>query len=96
MIEVVYASDVVGIATENITEFEYPPPGAGFDTFTKARLAVVMSEARMAAVNCEALTKVVTRTLPFHRIVAPLTNPAPSTVSVNAGPPGGVAEGTVG
>jgi len=96
MIELANASEVVGAATENNTEFEYPPPGAGFDAVTKARFAVAISEAGMPAFNCEALTKVVARALPFHRIVAPLTNPAPFTVSVNAGPPGTTAPGTVG
>jgi hypothetical protein len=50
----------------------------------------------MAAVSWVPLIKVVARELPFHRIVAPLTNPAPFTASVNAIPPGTAAAGTVG
>jgi hypothetical protein len=43
--------------------------------------------AATAAVNCVALTNVVTSADPFHWIVDPVTNPVPFTVKVNAGPP---------
>ena len=46
-----------------------------------------MSEAEMEACNCEALTKVVVRSLPFQRTTAPLTKLEPLTTSVNASPP---------
>src|SRR5215469_13037309 len=52
-----------------------------------------MSEARMAAVNLEELTKVVVLAEPFQLTVDPLTKPVPVTVSVNAGPPGAAASG---
>src|SRR5439155_23111953 len=63
---------------------------------TEAVLAMAMSEARMLAVNCESLTKVVARGLPFQFTSAPETNPVPFTVRVNPGPPGAVASGTRG
>lgn len=87
---------MAGVVTENKTGFDTPPPGLGFDTVTETRLAVAMSEARMVAVSWVPLMKVVARAFPFHRIVAPFTNPAPFTASVNPGPPGTVAAGTAG
>jgi hypothetical protein len=62
----------------------------------ETRLAVAMSEAEMVAVNWLPLPNVVGRGLPFQRIVAPSTNPAPFTTRGNAGPPGTIAPGTVG
>lgn len=49
--------------------------------------------ARICAVNCVALTKVVVRGLPFHRTVAPLTKFRPLTVSVKPAPPAVADEG---
>jgi hypothetical protein len=92
----VKASDVTGVVTENKTAFDMPPPGLGFVTVTAARFIVAISVARMAAVTWLVLTNVVVRVCPFHLTVAPLTNPAPFTVSVNPGPPGATAAGTVG
>ena len=54
---------------------------------TEALPGVAMSEAGTCARSCVALTKVVVRVTPFQRIVDPLTNPLPDTVSVNPGPP---------
>jgi hypothetical protein len=70
--------------------------GLGLATVTEAVEAVAMSDARMAAVSLELLTKVVARGLPFQFTTEPATNPAPFTVRVNAGPPGAVASGTNG
>ena len=78
------------------TTLDEPPPGVGFTTVTEAVLAMAMSEARMLAVNCESLTKVVARGLPFQFTSAPETNPVPFTLRVNLGPPGAVAAGTSG
>ena len=54
---------------------------------TEALPGVAMSEAGICARSCVALRKVVVRFTPFQRIVDPLTNPLPDTVSVNPGPP---------
>jgi hypothetical protein len=62
-------------------------------TSTIAVPAVARSAAAIAAVSCVALTTVVAREAPPHRTVAPLTNPAPFTVSVNAAPPAVAVEG---
>ena len=64
-----------------------PPPGAGENTVTEALPGVAMSEAEISARSCVALTNVVVRFTPVHRIMEPLTNPLPDTVSVNPGPP---------
>ncbi len=69
--------------TTNTAGAEVPPP-AGLVTVTLTLPAVAMSEARMAAVSCVALTNVVTRGVPLKLTVAPLTKPAPFTVRVNA------------
>ncbi len=66
---------------------EVPPPGVGLNTVTWAVAAVAMSAAVIAAFTCVALTNVVVRFDPFHLTTAPLTNPVPFTVKVNAAPP---------
>jgi hypothetical protein len=86
----------VGSVLVKKTTLELPPPGLGFTTVTKAVLALAMSEARMLAVNCELLTKVVARSLPFQFTTDPDTKPVPFTVSVNPAPPGAIASGTKG
>ena len=67
-------------------EFADVPPGSGLVTVMLAVPTVVMSLARIAAVNLEEVTNVVVRTFPLNT-VAPLTNPVPFTVRVNATPP---------
>ena len=54
---------------------------------TEALPGVARSEAGICARSCVALTNVVVRFAPVQRIVDPLTNPLPDTVSVNPGPP---------
>jgi len=54
----------------------------------EAVLAVAMSDDRIAAVTCPALTKVVVRGLPFQFTTNPLTKPAPFTFSVTPAPTG--------
>jgi hypothetical protein len=78
------------------TALEPPPPGLGFTTVIEAVLAVAMSELGTVAVNCELLTKVVVRALPFQFTTEPDTKPVPFTVSVNPAPPGAIASGTSG
>jgi hypothetical protein len=67
--------------------FEVPPPGGGLYTVTLAVPAVAMSPAGMAARTSVLETKLVVRSEPFHRTLAPETNLLPSTVSVKEGAP---------
>jgi hypothetical protein len=55
--------------------------------------AVAISEADIAAVICELLTKVVALGAPLRFTVAPFTKPTPLTVSVNAVEPATALEG---
>jgi hypothetical protein len=73
--------------TGKLTVFDVPPPGAGFVTVTGNVPAVEISLARIAAVICVALTKVVARALPLKFTTDVDTNPVPFTVNVNAAPP---------
>src|SRR6516164_5104467 len=50
----------------------------------------------MLAVNCELVTSVVARLLPFHFTTEPETSPEPFTVRLNPAPPGVLASGTNG
>ena len=86
----------VALVVSKKAALEAPPPGPGLTTVTCAVPSVAMSEASMAAVNCELLTNVVARGLPFQLTTEPLTNPVPFTVSVNPGPPGAAAAGVRG
>src|SRR4029453_9518092 len=70
---------------ENGRAFDTLP--SGLATVTWAVPAAAMSAAVIAAVSWLALPYVVTRPLPFHRTLAPLTKFEPVTVSVNPGPP---------
>src|ERR1700688_3946081 len=83
----------VGLVVSKSTTFDAPPPGVGLTTVIDAVLALAMSEARMVAVNCELLTTVVARDVPFHFTVEPGTKPVPRSVSVKAAPRGGMAAG---
>ena len=75
------------LATLKTTAVEVPPPGVGLITVTLALPAVAMSEARMAAVSCVALTKVVVFALPLNWTTDVETKFVPLTVRVNAAPP---------
>src|SRR3989338_4433394 len=70
-----------------VSAVEVPPPGVALNTVTKADPALAMSAARMAAVSCPLLTKVVVRLDPFQRTTEPVTKFEPFTVSVKAAPP---------
>jgi hypothetical protein len=67
------------------TPFETPP--SGLNTVTGIVLAVAMSAARILACNWVGETKVVTRSVPFHRTLAPERKLLPFTVRVKAAPP---------
>ena len=71
----------------NDTEFEPPPPGAGFKTVTTAVPAVAMSLAGIAAERLVPLTNVVVRGELFHRTTEPEMKLLPLTVSVKPAPP---------
>jgi len=64
-----------------------PPAFTGLNTTTEAVPTEAISVAGTAAVNCVALTNVVTRFAPFHCTTAVFRKLLPFTVSVNAGPP---------
>src|SRR3989338_2357606 len=69
-----------------VSAVEVPPPGVALNTVTKADPALAMSAARMAAVSCPLLTKVVVRLDPFQRPTEPVTKFEPFTVRVKAAP----------
>ena len=84
----------------NVSAFENVPAGSpcrrialalpeftGLNTTTDAVPTDAISVAGTAAVNCVALTNVVTRFAPFHCTIAVFRKLLPFTVSVNAGPP---------
>lgn len=83
----VLASTGTGLLVVNVAPDETPPPGAGLNTVTVAVPPAAMSEARIAAVNCAPVTKVVERSAPFQRTMAPETKLDPFTVSVKPAPP---------
>ena len=74
-----------GVTTVKLTAFDVPP--LGLVTVTLKLPAVAMSEARLAAVSCVALTKVVVRAFPLNLTVEPLTKFVPITVKVRPVPP---------
>ena len=89
-------TEEAGFVTSRNVSFEVPPPGVGFVTVTVAVVDLAMSVARISTFNCDPLTNVVTRALPFHFTIEPDTNPVPFTVSVNPVLPGLMTFGTKG
>lgn len=77
----------------NAAAADGPALGAGFTTVTWAVPAAAMSAARIAAVNCVALTYAAVRAAPFQFTAAPLTKFDPLTVSVKAAPPATALDG---
>jgi hypothetical protein len=73
--------------TVKLTLFEEPPPGVGLVTVTALVPADVISVARIEAVSCVALTKVVVFAAPAKFTVEVFTKFVPFTVSGNAAPP---------
>jgi hypothetical protein len=76
-----------GLFTLNVTEFDVPPPGVGLVTVTGGVPVLAMSVARIEAVNCVALTNVVTLATLLKFTTDVETKPDPFTVKVNAAPP---------
>ena len=71
----------------NTDTFDVPPPGVGLNTVILAVPATATNVALTDAVNCVALTKVVTNAVPFQLMTEPLIKFVPVMVSVNAGSP---------
>ncbi len=80
-------------AIENASAFETPPPGAGLDTVTRIVPALAMSAARIDALNCVELTKIVLRGLPFQFTIDPDTKLAPLTVRTKFAAPAEALDG---
>ena len=76
-----------GLLTVKVSGVDAPAVGAGFVTVTLNVPAAAMSAAVIDAVSCVALTNVVVLAVPLNFTIAPLINPEPLTVSVNAAPP---------
>lgn len=70
-----------------VSEFEVPPPGAGFFTVTVAVPGLAISLARIFAVTWPLFTKVVERLAPFHWATQPKTKFEPVMVRVKFSPP---------
>ena len=66
------------------------------ETLTYAVPGPTMSEARIAAISCDAFVTIVARGFPFQFTTDPETKPLPFTVSVNPCPPGATASSTSG
>ena len=77
----------VALLTVNETEFDGPPPGVGFVTMTAGVPEAATSAARIAAVSCVVLTKVVVRAAPPKLTTEVGVKPEPFTVNVNAREP---------
>lgn len=67
--------------------------GAGFVTVKAADPAAAMSDARIAALTCVLLTKVVALFAPLNCKTAPFRKPAPFTVRVKAAEPAVTLDG---
>src|SRR3989442_761367 len=76
-----------GLLIVNVCALEVPPPGVGLKTVADAVPAVAMSLAEIAACSCVLLTKVVARSLPFHRTTDEAMKFVPVAVRVNPAPP---------
>jgi len=81
----------------NGSGFDVVPPGApvadGLKTVTLADPAAARSDAGMATVNCNVLTKVVARSVPFQCTTENRSKFVPLTVSVSAPEPAGAELG---
>ena len=71
----------------NVT-LDFPPPGAGFTTYTDPRPTAATNASGTEAVSCWALTNVVGSDVPFQKTKEPPPNPVPLTVSVTLVDPG--------
>ena len=67
--------------TGKLLEGETPPPGAGLETDTPPEPAVARSCVVKFTINCDELTKVVARGLPFQLTAEVCTKPVPATLT---------------
>jgi hypothetical protein len=84
-----------GDVTVRVTLFDVPPPGVGLKTAIACEPTDATSDASSAAVNEVAAPKVVTRSTPSIRTMAPLTKPLPVTVTVKAALPAAMLTGVI-
>src|SRR6266568_5014534 len=75
-----------GDTTVKVCAFDIPPPGVGLNTVMLNVPAVVRSLARIVAVTCVELTKLVVRFEPANCTTDVDTKFVPFTVSVNVAP----------
>jgi hypothetical protein len=92
LIEVIVGT---GLLMVKVTEFEVPPPGAGFTTVTDAVPPVATLAAGMVAVSLIEETNVVVRAEPFQLTVEVETKLVPFTVKVNEPLPAVVEVGLI-
>jgi hypothetical protein len=78
---------VTAALTVNVCAVEVPPPGVAVNTVTEAVPAFVSKFVGTIAVNCVALTKVVTRSAPFQSTTDEPTKFVPVTVRFSAAAP---------
>jgi hypothetical protein len=70
----------------NNTVPDFPPPGGGLNTVTRAVPGEAMSDAGMSTMSWVLLTHRVVRSDPFHSTVAPWMNWEPFNVNRKLGP----------
>jgi hypothetical protein len=83
-IEVSVGGGLLAALILKFTEFDVPPPGVGFVTVIAGARALVTSVAKIAAVNCVALTNVVVLGLPAKFTTDVFKKFVPVTVKVRA------------
>ena len=86
-IELTVGTGLLPATTLKFTRFDCPPPGVGFETATVGIPTLAISLARIAAVNCVALTNVVVLAVPLNNTDELAIKFVPFTVNVNAGDP---------
>lgn len=94
-IELTVGTGLLAAVTLKLIEFDGPPPGFGLLTKTAGVPAVATSVARIAAVSCVELTKVVTLFAPPKFTNAPFTKFVPVTVNVNPAEPAAMLVGEI-
>ena len=88
------ADGAAGPVMVKVSGLEVPPPGDGLVTVTDGVPALATSLARMAAVSCVALTKLVVLALPLKFTTAPVTKLEPLTVRVKVPEPAAAVDGS--
>lgn len=79
----------------NVSAFDNPPPGAGFDTATCAEPAVAMSLAGIEVAKTVLLTNVAAREVLFQMTCEPTKKFDPVNVRLRAGPPATALAGEI-